>query len=71
LSSPICLIGFGEVGQVLAADLRAAGQEQIAAFDLQFADPASAPSRALNDAGVQAGARLPMRSPIRGWSSAP
>ncbi len=42
----IALIGFGEVGQVLAADLAAAGATAISAWDLLFADPASGPSRA-------------------------
>src|SRR3954462_7632614 len=40
------LIGLGEVGQILAADLAAAGLSGITAFDLLFADPNSAPSRA-------------------------
>ena len=39
----ICLLGFGEVGQTLADDLR--GQD-VTAWDLQFADPDSGPSRA-------------------------
>ncbi len=51
----ICLLGFGEVGQVLAADLldRVAG---LRAWDLKFADPASAPSRAAANLGVFAAA---------------
>jgi 3-hydroxyisobutyrate dehydrogenase-like beta-hydroxyacid dehydrogenase len=54
LNSRICLIGFGEVGQVLAADLRASGRHTLAAWDLKFADTASAPSRGLTDSGVRA-----------------
>jgi 3-hydroxyisobutyrate dehydrogenase-like beta-hydroxyacid dehydrogenase len=38
------LIGFGEVGQILAADLAAAGAV-VMAWDLQFTDPASSPAR--------------------------
>lgn len=38
------LIGLGEVGQILAADLAAAGLADIAAYDLLLADPASKPS---------------------------
>ncbi|HUO22489.1 MAG TPA: DUF1932 domain-containing protein [Caulobacteraceae bacterium] len=40
------LIGFGEVGQILGADLVKAGAEPVGVYDLTFADPASAPSRA-------------------------
>ena len=43
--SPICLIGFGEVGQTLAADLRDRGYGNIAAWDILFADANSQPSR--------------------------
>lgn len=50
----ICLLGFGEVGQTLAADLRAAGITQLTAFDLLFRDPQSACSRAAAKADVQA-----------------
>ena len=35
----ICLIGFGEVGQILASDL--AGKGELSAFDMLFADPSS------------------------------
>ncbi len=38
--SRVALIGFGEVGQTLGADLVAAGC-RISAFDPLFADPAS------------------------------
>ena len=40
----ICLLGFGEVGQVLAADLRARGE--VVAWDPLFSTPSSSPSRA-------------------------
>lgn len=42
----ICLIGFGEVGQLLAADLRARGHRHLIAWDTLFADERSGPSRA-------------------------
>lgn len=51
----ICLIGFGEVGQILATDL--AGKADLTAFDLLFADPASLPSHALLNHAVHAAAR--------------
>ena len=48
MSAPrIALIGFGEVGQTLAEDLVAAGVTGLSAFDAQFSDPDSLPSRAL------------------------
>jgi 3-hydroxyisobutyrate dehydrogenase-like beta-hydroxyacid dehydrogenase len=49
----ITLIGYGEVGQTLAADLRNAGLDDIVAWDRLFPDPASAPSRALADGHVR------------------
>ncbi len=42
----ICLLGFGEVGQTLAADFKAAGITQLTAYDLLFKDAASACTRA-------------------------
>jgi 3-hydroxyisobutyrate dehydrogenase-like beta-hydroxyacid dehydrogenase len=42
----ICLLGFGEVGQILGKDL-AARALQLTAWDSLFTDPASAPSAAL------------------------
>ncbi|MEZ5738636.1 MAG: DUF1932 domain-containing protein [Burkholderiaceae bacterium] len=60
----ITLVGFGEVGQVLADDLLAGGQSDITVYDIAFADPQSAPSRAAAqravrraDNAAQAGAR--------------
>jgi len=41
----VCLLGFGEVGQALAQDLRPR-VERLSAWDLKFSDAASAPSRA-------------------------
>ena len=52
--SPIALIGFGEFGQILAADL--AGRAEIAAWDIAFVDPQSRPSRALAEHRVRAAA---------------
>lgn len=49
----ICLLGFGEVGQILAADLRSAGVTQLTAFDLLFKNPENACSRAATTAGVR------------------
>ena len=51
--SRIALIGFGEVGQTLGADLLAAGAS-VSAFDILFADPGCAPSQALSIIGVRA-----------------
>src|SRR5258705_6958723 len=44
--SRVALIGFGEVGQTLGADLLAAGVS-VTAYDPLFANPKAAPSRAL------------------------
>lgn len=52
----IAFIGFGEVGSILARDLRAAGHDVTAAFDPAFADPAGKASRHLAAAGVARGA---------------
>jgi 3-hydroxyisobutyrate dehydrogenase-like beta-hydroxyacid dehydrogenase len=51
----IALIGFGEVGQTLAADLRAAGHQHLTVWDKLLPDPTSIPSRAVAKlAGVAA-----------------
>ncbi len=50
----ICLLGFGEVGQVLADDFQSAGVTQLIAFDVLFENPDSACSRAAAEAGVRA-----------------
>ncbi len=48
----IAIIGFGEVGGILARDLRAAGAARITAFDIAFAAPDSPQSRAAHDGGA-------------------
>jgi 3-hydroxyisobutyrate dehydrogenase-like beta-hydroxyacid dehydrogenase len=50
--SRIALIGFGEVGSILASDLSRSGVA-LAAFDLKFGDPRSGPSKAVATAGVR------------------
>jgi 3-hydroxyisobutyrate dehydrogenase-like beta-hydroxyacid dehydrogenase len=55
MSPRICLLGFGEVGQTLAVDLRAHAQS-ITAWDLKFAESASAPGLAAARLGVIAAA---------------
>ncbi len=52
------VIGFGEVGQILAADLLQAGAEPTGLYDLKFDDPNSIPSRAV-------------KPPLRAASNAP
>jgi 3-hydroxyisobutyrate dehydrogenase-like beta-hydroxyacid dehydrogenase len=42
----ICLLGFGEVGQILGADLGRLDDLALRAYDVLFDDPASAPSEA-------------------------
>jgi len=49
----IGLLGFGEVGQTLAADFRAVGVTQLTAFDLLFNEPESACARAARAANVR------------------
>lgn len=51
----ICLIGFGEVGRTLAADLQSHGVTAIRAWDVQFADDASAPMQSARAARVETG----------------
>ncbi len=46
----ICLLGFGEVGQTLAADL---ADKKLTSYDILFADDNSAPSRALKSSPVR------------------
>ena len=50
--SRVALIGFGEVGQTLAADLIKAGAE-VSAYDILFGDPDSVPSRAVRTIPVR------------------
>jgi 3-hydroxyisobutyrate dehydrogenase-like beta-hydroxyacid dehydrogenase len=49
----ICLLGFGEVGQALASDLRA-HTSVISAWDVKFSDAASAPRDAAPQLDVRA-----------------
>jgi 3-hydroxyisobutyrate dehydrogenase-like beta-hydroxyacid dehydrogenase len=49
----IALIGFGEVGQTLAADLAARDVRNLAAWDLKFVEDESGPSRAATLSGVK------------------
>jgi len=53
--SRICLIGFGEVGQILAEDLAATGIPALSAWDIKFPDPRSIPSRAVLNSPVRDG----------------
>lgn len=57
--SRICLIGFGEVGQILAEDLTAAGVSDISVYDIQFDNTGSVPSKALATHKVRATANAP------------
>jgi 3-hydroxyisobutyrate dehydrogenase-like beta-hydroxyacid dehydrogenase len=56
--SRVALIGFGEVGQTLGADLLTAGAV-VAAYDLLFANRDSAPARALAKIPVSASVSAP------------
>lgn len=49
----VALIGFGEVGGIFARDLLAAGSRDTAAWDIAFADPASAQATAARRGGVR------------------
>ncbi|MBI1684288.1 NAD(P)-dependent oxidoreductase [Caulobacter hibisci] len=53
MSPRLALIGFGEVGQTLHADLVAAGITDIVVHDRLLADPHSGPSRAAETAGAR------------------
>jgi 3-hydroxyisobutyrate dehydrogenase-like beta-hydroxyacid dehydrogenase len=46
----IALIGFGEVGQILGADLAERGVNGLAAWDIKFSAPTGGPSRAMKEA---------------------
>lgn len=54
--SRIALIGFGEVGQMLAQELGASRGLHIAAFDIAFEESDSAPTRAAQALGIAAAA---------------
>jgi 3-hydroxyisobutyrate dehydrogenase-like beta-hydroxyacid dehydrogenase len=53
----IALIGYGEVGQILAADLRAGGAD-VVIWDRLFAVPSSAPSRVASSSKVRIAASM-------------
>ncbi len=55
MSLQICLLGFGEVGQALATDFTARGVTGLAAWDVLFTVPDSAPRRATVAKNVRAG----------------
>lgn len=55
----VCLLGFGEVGQILADDLPQAGVTALAAWDIKFPDADSIPSRGLAGRRVTPGADAP------------
>lgn len=50
----ICLLGFGEVGQTLAADLRERGFTNLIAWDLKFAEARSELARRAHALSVEA-----------------
>lgn len=54
----IALIGYGEVGQILAADLKAAGVGDVLIWDRLFPISSSAPSRAAESAKARAAASM-------------
>ncbi len=49
--SRVCLIGFGEVGQILVDDLAAAGVPHLTAFDILFPTSGSGPAKAIAERG--------------------
>ena len=50
----ICLLGFGEVGQTLAADLAPSAAADLRCWDILFADPRSGPSVAASSSPAAA-----------------
>lgn len=56
MAARIALIGFGEVGGIFAADLKAAGSPDVAVYDLKLEDPALAP--AMHEKAQAAGMRV-------------
>lgn len=58
LTPRIALIGYGEVGQILAADLHAAGAQDVIVWDRLFPVPSSAPSRAAESGNVRTAASM-------------
>lgn len=55
----IALIGFGEVGQILADDLAKAGVQHLSAYDILFDCPDSIPSRGAGNRGLRAAISAP------------
>jgi 3-hydroxyisobutyrate dehydrogenase-like beta-hydroxyacid dehydrogenase len=55
-STRVCLIGLGEVGKTLAADLLARGYRNLATWDILFPDVTSQPRRAAAELDVRRGA---------------
>lgn len=55
MSTRVCLLGFGEVGQTLVGDFRSAGIVGLTAYDVLFNDSDSAPSRAAAASDVRVG----------------
>jgi 3-hydroxyisobutyrate dehydrogenase-like beta-hydroxyacid dehydrogenase len=55
----ICLLGFGEVGQTLAADLAGCGYTSLRSWDILFPDPRSGPSIAAASSGATTASDLP------------
>ncbi len=55
----ICLVGFGEVGQILADDLAQRGAKNLVAWDVQFDQPNSIPSQGLHTREMSAASDAP------------
>lgn len=53
IDARISLLGFGEVGQTLAADLRERGFRNLVAWDLKFADKSSDLTRRANSLSIE------------------
>ena len=49
----VCLIGVGEVGRILAEQLKTKGVARISAYDVAFDQPGSTPSRNAAETGVE------------------
>ena len=54
LPAHVALIGFGEVGRIMAGDLQQRGVGKLTAYDLLFDDPESGPSRSAAALGIEA-----------------
>ena len=53
----VALIGFGEVGQILARELVAGAAPTLSAYDVLFGDPSSGPSHAVAKHSIRRSAR--------------